>query len=316
MNRPIATGITLLGLMGCMAQGPAPHAPVPGTVAPFFDQPSVLTPSSLPLVPLFGPIGSAYDEKLLPMRQQVLDSLAEVEAYMAYRAPAGGQAAPLPAAVATLDFARYQVVAWSLSDTMHQEARIVGIEDQADRRLVHTVRWTGMLMAPPSPGPRATLHMVAVPRSAKPIAFGQILSVPLAAPEIAPSPQVGVAARPAATPAATPVPNTQARWRPVPNPELSAATFEATARHEFPDLAIDSVTVERQTIEWVEENVGGGPSNTWLPGTEVWVVRLVGTPTREPAPGHPRVRIGGAPEHRIAMIFAIDTGALIMKAGH
>jgi hypothetical protein len=43
---------------------------------------------------------------------------------------------------------------------------------------------------------------------------------------------------------------------------------------------------------------------------------LVGTPTREPAPGHPRVRIGGAPEHRITMLFAIDTGALFMKAGH
>jgi hypothetical protein len=312
LKRRITTGLALLGLMGCMAQGPVAPAPVPGTVAPFFDQPSVLTPSSLPLVPLVGPIGSAYDETLLPMRQQVLDSLAEVEAYLAYRGPAGGQAAPLPAAVATLDFARYQVVAWSLSDHMHQEARIVGIEEQADRRLAHTVRWTGMLMALASPGPRATLHMVAVPRSAKPLAFGQILSIPLATRPIDPSPQVGVASRPTASP----VPNTQARWRPVPNPELTAATFEAAARHEVPDLAIDSVTVERQTIEWVKENVEAGLSDAWLPGTEVWVARLVGTPTREPAPGHPRVRIGGAPEHRITMLFAIDTGALILKAGH
>jgi hypothetical protein len=173
-----------------------------------------------------------------------------------------------------------------------------------------------MLMMLPSPGPRATLHMVAVPRSDKPIGFAQILSIPLAAPSIAPSPQVGVAARPTATPAATPVPNTRARWRPVPNPELTAATFEATVRHEFPELAIDSVTVERQTIEWVAENISGGMREEWLPGTEVWVARLVGTPTREPAPGHPRVRIGGAPEHRITMLFAIDTGFPILKAGH
>lgn len=318
MTRCLPIAFAALGLIGCMFQGPLPQAPipqasVPGTVAPFFDQKSVLSPSSLPLVPLVGPTGIAYDEKLLAMRQQVLDSRAEVEAYLANLGQAGAESQPLPAAVTTLDFARYQVVAWCLSDGMHHEARIVGIEDQPDRRVVHTVRWTGMIMALASPGPRATLHLVAVPRSAKPIAFGQILSSPLAARSIAPSPQVGVASRPEATPVPD---NTHARWRPVPNPELTAATFEAAARHEFPELAIDSVTVERRTIEWVAENLESGLPNYWLPGTEVWVVQLVGTPTREPAPGHPRVRIGGAPEHRIAMLFAIDTGSLIMKAGH
>lgn len=313
MKRHLAMALATLGLLGCMAQTPGPQAPVPGTTAPFMDQPSQLAPSSLPLVPLIGPEASVYDEKLLPMRQQLLDSRAEVEAYLAHRAAAGDVARPLPEAIATLDFGRYQVVAWNLIDAMHQQARIVGIEELADRRVVHTVRWPGMLMMLPSPGPRATLHLVAVPRSDKPIGFAQILSVPLAAPEIAPSPQVGVASRPAATPSPD---NTQPRWRPVPNPELNAATFEAAARHEFPELAIDAVTVERRTIEWVEENLESGLPTHWLPGTEVWVVRLVGTPTREPAPGHPRVRIGGAPEHHIAMLFAIDTGALFMKSGH
>jgi hypothetical protein len=318
MIRYLPITFAALGLIGCMFQGPLPQVPipqasVPGTVAPFFDQKSVLSPSSLPLVPLVGPAGITYDEKLLAMRQQVLDSRAEVDAYLANQGQAGAEPQPLPAAITTLDFARYQVVAWCLSDWMHHEARIVGIEEQADRRVVHTVRWPAMLMMLPSPGPRATLHMVAVPRSDKPIGFAQILSIPLATPVIAPSPQVGVASRPAATPSPD---NTQARWRPVPNPELSAATFEAAARHEFPELAIDSVTVERRTIEWVEENVESGLPTHWLPGTEVWVARLVGTPTREPAPGHPRERIGGAPEHHITMLFAVDTGDLIMKAGH
>jgi hypothetical protein len=303
-------------MIGCSNELPMAHEdPLLVSSMPY-GPPSSVAPSSLPLVPLVMP---GRDEmRLLPARSDrlTLDSQADLDAFIAgMRAPEpSGPPVSLPAGLVGVDFTTYQVVVFAESGLRGmQEARIVGIEESGDHRLVHTVRWSVAGAEATAGDSRGRLHMVAVARSAKPITFLRTADVSLAVTPtpVRPSPQVGVPW----VPGPDPVPSELPRWRTIPNPEVTEATVEAAAREMLKELAVTSLTVERRTIAWAVAQLQVGGRDHWLPESEVWVVKAEGGPTRLGPDGQTRVPVSGVSPRQVSLLFSIEDGGPLVSIG-
>jgi hypothetical protein len=303
-------------MLGCANELPMAHEDPLLVPTVQYGLPSSVAPSSLPLVPLVVP---GRDEmRLLPSRSAklTLDSQAELDTFMANWKASDPSASPgaLPARLGAIDFTKYQVVVFAEAGPWGtQGARIVGIEETAPNRLVHTNRWSGPDAGADVSEPRGRVHMVAVARSTKPIVFLRTTQISLAvtpAP-VRPSPQVGVPS----SPAPDPVPNEQPRWRTVPNPEVTESAVEAAAREMLKELAVTSLTVERRTIAWAVEQLQVGGRDHWLPESEVWVVKAEGGPTRPGPDGQSRVPVSGVSPRLVSLLFSIEDGTPIVSIG-
>lgn len=275
---------------------------------------SSLVPSTLPLVTLIDPNRDAMQLRPAQSVQVVIDSKAALDTFL----QSSGAFGPSPEAhggadrLAAIDFTKVQVVVFAASGVKGTETgRIVGIDEQSGTRSVHTVRWTGSGASGFPGDPRASVHMVAVARSSKPMTFLATKEVTLAPTPVRPSPQVGVPW----VPGPTPDQNEHPRWRTIPNPEVTEATIEAEARAKMQDLAVSYLKVEKRPLTWTAEHLSmPGPIN-WLPESEVWVVTAEGGPTRLDADGQTRVPVSGVSPRLVTLLFSVEDGTPVATSG-
>lgn len=320
MKRHVLGVLALSLLMGCSFRGPA----VPPTEVP---RPTVLTevstwvPVSIPVVPALDPndAGGLYAAPASDMR--LISSREEMTAFIdkfpntvsSTPIVPHGQPVPSPVtqpvvwpeSVTGFDFDKYQAVAFTLVGTNTATARIVGVEEQPNRLVVHTVQWTKTTPHHQN----SFLHIVGVPRTTKPIVFAATLQKALVSQtqQVYPSPQVGVPdTRPIAETNIGELPS----WKLIPNPELTTDKVESLVRTRFKTSEISNVTVEKQTLQWVWDNLGEGLPDPLLRESEVWIVHMNGELNTENLPGGAEARFS-----KIRMVLTSDTGYLLSLVG-
>lgn len=235
----------------------------------------------------------------------VVRSRAELDAFLARHPrfqPAIDPAvplAPLPEALTGLDFGVWQAIALVDGQVdLVTSSRITAVVDLGDRLEVRTQRW----VAPPGPtsGPSPTgrIHVVAVPRSDKPVVFAAIAEVDGLAKEGENG--WGVGGGPPMNP----------RWRAVPNPDLTREQVEATFRAMMPGATVTAFSVEKRTIGWVAANLlPNATRGHFTPESEVWVLRAEGDlPVTNPDGMRAGAGLGGMVprQSRVAALVSIE----------
>jgi hypothetical protein len=108
------------------------------------------------------------------------------------------------------------------------------------------------------------LHVVAVPRGTKPLTFAAGRTVALA---------------PLSPPDQPFNPDSQARWRAVPDPEITREVIEADLRRQFASGTLTQLSIERRTLEALKDHpLLQGGTNGWrhTQDSEVWLVSAEG----------------------------------------
>jgi hypothetical protein len=287
-----------------------PYAsPAPGGFADaaMVDVESSLTPETLPLVPIIDPGMSESYYHVGRASRFVLNSSDELSTLLSSMPQKSSQVWGLPSLSANYQYLVFSDVGQWRPGT----ARIVGVEERPDMRVVHTVRWLGRENSGNPSDPHGVMHVVAVPRSTTPIAFARTKEIRLTPQVIQPSPQVGVPSTPAPT---IQDPNQHPRWRAIPNPELDQASIERLVRERLHEWSLSSLRVERRTLQWVEETLGQGHSLNWLSDSEVWVATTEATPTRLDASGQ-RVPVTGVSPRQVTLLLSIEDGNTFARVG-
>jgi hypothetical protein len=215
---------------------------------------------------------------------------------------------PLPENLAQVDYAKFQVlVAFVGAAANGEQLRIVSVEDAPDRRIAHTVRW----QAPPNagflPGTFPLMHVIAVPRGTKPLAFASERTVALS--RLATPDQGGMD------------PNSVPRWRAVPDPELTREALEAQLRQQYAGGTINRLSLEKRTFDSLKEHPllqGGMGGWNHTPDSEVWLVELEGdVPSQFIGGGRPSREIGGTPDRlaKLTALMSIENGMTFAMTG-
>jgi predicted small lipoprotein YifL len=275
-------------------------------------------PASLPFITVgnLGVQGNGAADRVVFDQQDDLDRyLAAHPGVLPSRfASTNPQTAPMSDSASTvvkdgkLDFGRYQLVLFQARTfDLTGNARVVSIVEEPARRVVHTARWI-MPNLPPNPQDDISVaHVVAVPRSNKPLAFAPTMAVTIGQWG-APSPTTGRAAR-----TFTEGP----RWRAVPNPELTEERIEAAARRGLGAQPPARFILQRQTLA----AAGWGSLGNLSTNSEVWVATAEGTFGLDAFPGSltsaPTPLPSGVVERRVVgysrliSIFSIEDGTLL-----
>ncbi|MNS74624.1 hypothetical protein D3C72_1081060 [compost metagenome] len=168
---------------------------------------------------------------------------------------------PLPEMLMNLDFARWQAIAFvDGAVDASTSSRITAVVDLGDRLEVRTTRW----VAPPNPAsgpsPSSRVHIVAVPRTDKPVVFAE--TAVLDGTAKAGEGGYGLAGGPIMNP----------KWKAVPDPELTREKVEEAFRGMARGAGVTKMSVEKRTIEWVRANLyAEAARQRYTPDSEVWV---------------------------------------------
>jgi hypothetical protein len=169
---------------------------------------------------------------------------------------------PLPEMLMNLDFARWQAIAFvDGAVDASTTSRITAVVDRGDRLEVRTTRW----VAPPNPAsgpsPSSRVHVVAIPRTDKPVTFAETAVLDGTAKPGEGG--YGLAGGPIMNP----------KWKAVPNPELTREKVEEAFRGMLTGAKVTHFSVEKRTIEWVRANLYADAARMrYTPDSEVWVV--------------------------------------------
>ncbi|MNS35176.1 hypothetical protein D3C72_673230 [compost metagenome] len=214
---------------------------------------------------------------------------------------------PLPENLSQVDYARYQVlVAFVGAAANGDQLRIVSVEEAPGSRVAHTVRW----QAPPNAGflPRTVplMHVIAVPRGPKPLVFAPERTVALAPVPTGDQRDMD--------------PNAVARWRAVPDPELTREALEAQLRQQYAGGTINRLSIEKRTFASLKDHPliqGGMGGWNHTPDSEVWLVELEGDMPSQFPGGHRAREIGGTPDRMATMIMlkSIEDGSTFAMTG-
>jgi hypothetical protein len=208
---------------------------------------------------------------------------------------------PLPDALNHVDFAKYRVVAF-IDGTVQLAgtSRITAVVDAGDKLVVQTTRWE----PPPNPGsgpdPNSRVHVIAIPRGAKPITFAPTV----AADGVAKPGEggIGVGQNPMMHP----------KWKAVPNPEITQAVAEQVFRGMLGGGTPTKFVVEQHDIAWIRANVNDqADAGNNTPDSAIWVGIAEGD---FPMPGPSGIGPGGGPgtvaaeprAERITMLMSIE----------
>lgn len=313
-----------LAALGCMTQPPGSLAPNADSIVAV--QPSPMgTSDTVPFAPwptFAAQVTRAGSEQL------VIESVEDFDRFLTRHpavAPtlAPGLPSPHPALppyeprklVAPLDFGKYRgVLVFQAEARPRDFVKIVRIEEQADRFLVHATHFT-YDGAMGEASTIAAMDFVGLPRTAKAIAFAPIASVTLRAPTPAPSPLPGAPASPLLPPGE--LTNFEhPTWKAIPNPEITQERLEASLRQEFAGSRFERVSIERRTLDWVRANLNQIPHPAWgfSLDSEVWVVTAVGDliVAGNSTAGMPSgTRVG-----KVLRLVSIDRGSTLLGLGY
>jgi hypothetical protein len=202
---------------------------------------------------------------------------------------------PLPEALTKLDFSRWQAIAFvDGAVDLSTSSRITAVVDSGDRLEVRTTRW----IAPPNPAsgpsPSSRVHIIAIPRSDKPVAF--IETAVLDGTAKAGEGGYGMAGGPIMNP----------KWKAVPNPELTREKVEDSFRGMYQGAKLPKLSVEKRTIEWVRANLNPEAARQrYTSDSEVWVVVAEGDlPNMGPGGDSLGHGVGGT-ESRVSRMVAL-----------
>jgi hypothetical protein len=210
-----------------------------------------------------------------------------------------------PPGLVDVDFSKYQLIAHFLgSVTPGVHSRIVRIEDTGDRLVAHPVRWNP---AGSPTGPvelRPSVHILALPRTAKPITFAPLEEVQLKVMG-PPGPDGGD-------------PEAYPRWKAVPNPELTREVLEASYRQRY-GSSLQNLKLEKRTFASLKNEplLGSLPGWGYTDDSDVWYVVLEGNLV-SPFPGPTTTaRDGDGAPHmaRMTMLLSIETGVELTVIG-
>lgn len=189
-----------------------------------------------------------------------------------------------------IDFSKYQAVYFQgKTFELIGNARVVSIEDQPTRLLVHTARW---VLPTELSGHMPIYHLVAFPRTSKPVVFAPTMVAVRRPGDIDPGP----------------------RWRAVPNPELTREKVEAEARQLLGNANPTSFTLEKHTLQWLADNLheGGGTLGNLSSNSDMWVATAEGQLSNDVYPGPIGV---GVPQpsgfSRVTYLISIEDGMVL-----
>ena len=263
---PMVMGMLML-MLGCVAPD---SAVPPAQQAPSSVGASSLAPPSLPFASLVNPSNAAVGLQASAGLKAVAYSQAELEDQLRpigamplklnYLGPQPGWQPDKPATEvfdpARLPFDRFMVIAYASDAANARSARITGVEERADALVVHTVEWSGSDRRAAVPETRH-VHVIAVPRSSKPVVFAQTQTITLGT-----EPNLdGVAY------------DAPVRWKAVPNPLVTEA-FVKTVAVSHGSAA--PTHARRVTVNWLNERLGTDVHWLFTDDSEVWVVLGVG----------------------------------------
>ena len=286
-------------------------------------------PPSLPFITLFadGPNGRAFaaghDQGTLLQSREQLDAFlasrpralpASAQPPVAPRPdasvtpppgfPPPGQSAaapspePWPEQLRNIDFGKYQVLVFvDGSVTLGAYSRITAVVDQGGELVVQTTRWEPPASAGMPADVNARLHVVALPRTNKPLAFVEIATAD------------GVAGENEGGSSVAGGPLMNPKWRAVPNPEVTREKVDAFVRATFKGATPTSYSLEKRTIGWVKANVfDRADDQHFTPESEVWVAIAEGDLPMGGSHAPHGMTVGAAEPRasRVAMLISIE----------
>lgn len=176
------------------------------------------------------------------------------------------------------DFTKYEAVLFhGKTFNLTGNARVVSIEEQPSRLLVHTARWLLPSDPPEASADMPVYHFVAFPRSDKPVVFAPAMVVVSGTKtKLTTGPDAGRVTYENAGP----------RWRAVLNPELTREKIETMVRHML-GTEPHSFTLETRTLQWLADNLhmGGGSLGNLSANSEMWVAIAEGQFGHDTFPG-------------------------------
>jgi hypothetical protein len=162
-----------------------------------------------------------------------------------------------------VDFAKYEAVLFhGKTFNLTGNARIVTIEDQPSRLIVHTARWLLPSDPPEASADMPVYHFVAFPRTDKPVVFAPTMAVVSGTKTtVAQGSDAGRAVYENASP----------HWRAVPNPELTREKVESMVRHMLGSEP-HSLILEKRALQWLGDNLHMSSSlGNLSANSEMWV---------------------------------------------
>lgn len=234
MRTELLVAATLLALSGCAPGVPTAAAPSASDSLPFR---TVVADFSSPGAYL----DAGADDRVVLRAAADLDALVARHGQRSFPGPR-----PLPEKLTGLDWGKWQAIAlFEGRGDRSIMARITGIVDLGDRLEVRSTRWA----TPPSiPADAGVLHVVAIPRTDKPVVF-------------------------AATTEQAADPATGPRWKAVQNPLQTRDLVNMVWRAALDNGQVETSSLERRTLAWIHDNVTTDPAiyGPYTPDSEVWL---------------------------------------------